>query len=50
MTLLAMGSWECDEEDLFQTERVKGHREMIYQMQLHQIGVRNRHLNLNVKV
>lgn len=44
-----MGGWECDEEGLLQTERVKGHREVIYQMQSHQIGVRNCQLKLKVR-
>lgn len=45
-----MGGWEFDEEGLFQTERVKGHGEMIYRMQSHHIGVRNRQLKLKVKL
>lgn len=44
-----MGVWECD-EGLFQMERVKGHREMIYRMPSHQIVVRNRQLKLKVKL
>lgn len=30
-----------DQEGLFQMRRVKGHREMIYRTQSHQIGVGN---------
>lgn len=47
---MAMGGWECDEGGLFPTERAKGHKEMSYQIQSHQIGVRNRQLKLKVKV
>lgn len=50
MTLMAMGGSESDEEGLFQTERVKGHGEMIYRMRSHQNGVRNRQLKLKVKL